>query len=101
MVGGHITLDYRREWGRSVGGNLDVGLGDGCSNIDDSTIALGDNVFRDDFKSHGLRVLVMRGDSRAFWIGRFLMATWQPRIPRGKAGIVSEASSKSMKAPLL
>ncbi|GKB30761.1 hypothetical protein Tco_0870162 [Tanacetum coccineum] len=81
---------------RSVGGYLDVGLGDGCSNID--AVVLGDNVFRDEFRGgslyvrgmayevelgkylamvfSGLAVLVMIADSRAFWVAiRFLMAT--------------------------
>nr|GEX00901.1 ribonuclease H-like domain-containing protein [Tanacetum cinerariifolium] len=35
IEGDHLTLGYRRQQGRNVGGYLSVGLDDGCSNADE------------------------------------------------------------------
>ncbi|GJS55161.1 retrotransposon protein, putative, ty1-copia subclass [Tanacetum coccineum] len=40
IEGDHLTLGYRRQQGRSVGGYLGVGLDDGCSNVDGRTSVL-------------------------------------------------------------
>ncbi|GJW34280.1 hypothetical protein Tco_0054312, partial [Tanacetum coccineum] len=45
IEGDHLTLGYRRQQGRSVGGYLGVGLDDGCSNVDGRTSVLVSNVF--------------------------------------------------------